>query len=53
VTWQSQIGFPILSLITFLPLLGVIAMLLAGRGKPQVYKSSRSSSPWPPSRSPS
>ena len=38
MTWQSQIGFPILSLITFLPLLGVIAMLLAGRGKPQVYK---------------
>ena len=38
MTWQSQIGFPILSVITFLPLLGVIAMLLVGRGKPQVYK---------------
>jgi NADH-quinone oxidoreductase subunit M len=38
VTWQDQIGFPILSVITFLPLAGVVLMLLVGRGRPQVYK---------------
>jgi len=31
-------GLPILSTITFLPLAGVLLILLFGRGKPQVYK---------------
>ena len=38
MTWSDQIGFPILSVITFLPLAGVVLMLLFGRGRPQVYK---------------
>jgi NADH-quinone oxidoreductase subunit M len=38
VGWQEQIGFPILSLITYLPLLGVLLILLVGRGRPAVYK---------------
>ena len=38
MSWNDQIGFPILSIITFLPLAGVIAILLFGRGRPQVYK---------------
>jgi NADH-quinone oxidoreductase subunit M len=38
VTWSDQIGFPILSVITFLPLAGVLLMLLVGRGRPAVYK---------------
>jgi NADH-quinone oxidoreductase subunit M len=38
VTWNDQIGFPILSVITFLPLAGVLLMLLVGRGRPAVYK---------------
>jgi NADH-quinone oxidoreductase subunit M len=39
VTWQDQIGFPILSIITFLPLAGVLLMLLVARGRPVVYKT--------------
>ncbi|OPZ42366.1 MAG: NADH-quinone oxidoreductase subunit M [Actinobacteria bacterium ADurb.BinA094] len=38
MSWNDQIGFPVLSIITFLPLAGVIAILLFGRGRPQVYK---------------
>ena len=38
MTWSAQIGFPILSVITFLPLAGVLLMLLFGRGRPAVYK---------------
>ena len=38
MTWSDQIGFPILSVITFLPLAGVALMLLLGRGRPAVYK---------------
>jgi NADH-quinone oxidoreductase subunit M len=38
MSWQDQIGFPILSTITYLPLLGVLAILLVGRGRPIVYK---------------
>ena len=38
MTWQNQMGFPILSVITFLPLAGVVLMLLVGRKNPQVYK---------------
>jgi NADH-quinone oxidoreductase subunit M len=38
MSWSDQIGFPILSLITFLPLAGVLLMLLFGRGRPAVYK---------------
>lgn len=39
MSWQDQIGFPILSVITYLPLLGVLAILLVGRGRPVLYKS--------------
>ncbi len=35
--FQEQIGFPILTVITFLPALGGLAVLFA-RGKPNVYK---------------
>jgi len=38
MSWNDQIGFPILSVITFLPLVGVVLILLFGRGKPGVYK---------------
>ena len=38
MTWQDQIGFPILSVITFLPLAGVLLILLVGRKRPDVYK---------------
>ena len=38
MTWSDQIGFPILSLIVFVPLAGVLLMLLVGRGRPVVYK---------------
>jgi NADH-quinone oxidoreductase subunit M len=37
--WKNEIGFPILSLITFLPLAGVILMLLVGRSRPNAYKT--------------
>lgn len=39
VSWQDQIGFPILSTITYLPLLGVLGVLLAGKGRPALYKA--------------
>lgn len=38
MSWSDQIGFPMLSVITFLPLAGVVLILLFGRGKPAVYK---------------
>ncbi len=38
MSWSDQIGFPLLSVITFLPLAGVLLILLFARGKPQVYK---------------
>jgi NADH-quinone oxidoreductase subunit M len=39
VSWQEQIGFPILSVITYVPLAGVAVALLFGRARPLVYKS--------------
>ncbi|MCL4473950.1 MAG: NADH-quinone oxidoreductase subunit M [Actinobacteria bacterium] len=36
--FQSQIGFPILTLLTFLPAVGGLAILFM-RGKPRLYKS--------------
>ena len=38
MSWSDQIGFPLLSVITFLPLAGVVLILLFGRGKPGAYK---------------
>ena len=38
MSWQDQIGFPILSVITYLPLAGVVLILLLGRGRPTLYK---------------
>ena len=38
MTWQHQIGFPILSAITYLPLVGVALILLLGKGRPTFYK---------------
>jgi NADH-quinone oxidoreductase subunit M len=38
MSWSDQIGFPVLTVITFLPLAGVLLILLVGRGRPQVYK---------------
>ncbi len=38
MSWSDQIGFPLLSVITFLPLAGVVLILLFGRGKPAAYK---------------
>jgi NADH-quinone oxidoreductase subunit M len=38
VSWQHQIGFPILSIITYLPLLGVALVLLFGKNRPAFYK---------------
>jgi len=35
--FQEQIGFPILTVLTFLPAVAAVAMLLA-RGKPKAYK---------------
>ena len=37
MTWH-EIGFPILSTITYLPLVGVVLILLFGKGRPQFYK---------------
>ena len=36
MTWSAQIGFPILSVITFLPLAGVVLMLQATKLVPCV-----------------
>jgi len=38
VGWHQQIGFPILSIITYLPILGVVVALLFGKNRPLVYK---------------
>ena len=38
MSWTDQIGFPVLSVITFLPLAGVVLILLVGHGRPQAYK---------------
>ena len=38
MSWSDQIGFPLLSVITFLPLAGVLLILLFARGKPAAYK---------------
>ncbi|MEZ5126051.1 MAG: NADH-quinone oxidoreductase subunit M [Thermoleophilia bacterium] len=38
MTWQDQIGFPLLSTLTFVPLFGVLLILLFGRGRPVVYR---------------
>ncbi|MHB0867388.1 MAG: complex I subunit 4 family protein [Thermoleophilia bacterium] len=37
--FQEQIGFPILSLLTFLPSAGALVMLIFLRGRPGYYKS--------------
>jgi NADH-quinone oxidoreductase subunit M len=39
MSWNAQIGFPILSIITFVPLVGVVFMLIAGGKRPAVYKT--------------
>ena len=36
--WHAQIGFPVLSLITWLPLAAVLVILVAGKNRPQLYK---------------
>jgi NADH-quinone oxidoreductase subunit M len=36
--WQAQIGFPVLSVITYLPLVAVLVILVAGKNRPQFYK---------------
>ncbi|MBE0428700.1 MAG: NADH-quinone oxidoreductase subunit M [Thermoleophilia bacterium] len=36
--FQEQIGFPILSVLIFLPSAGALAMLIFMRGRPQLYK---------------
>jgi len=36
--WHQQIGFPVLSAITYLPLVGVLVALVAGKTRPLVYK---------------
>ncbi len=36
--WHQQAGFPILSAIIYLPLLGVVAIVLFGKGRPTFYK---------------
>jgi NADH-quinone oxidoreductase subunit M len=38
VGWHQQIGFPILSVITYLPIVGVVVALLFGKNRPLVYK---------------
>ena len=38
VGWHQQAGFPILSVITYLPLVGVVIIALFGRGRPTFYK---------------
>jgi NADH-quinone oxidoreductase subunit M len=36
--WSAQIGFPILSVLTFLPAAGAVLLLLFGKGRPLFYK---------------
>ena len=44
MSWSDQIGFPLLSVITFLPLAGVLLILLfASRQAGRRTRSSRSS----------
>ncbi len=38
-SFQQQAGFPILTVMTFLPTLGALVMLALMRGRPQLYKS--------------
>jgi NADH-quinone oxidoreductase subunit M len=38
VGWRQQIGFPILSVITYLPLVAAIVIALLGKGRPLFYK---------------
>jgi NADH-quinone oxidoreductase subunit M len=38
VGWHQQAGFPILSVITYLPLVGVVIIALLGKGRPTFYK---------------
>jgi len=39
VGWHQQAGFPILSVITYLPLVGVVLIALFGKGRPRFYKA--------------
>ena len=36
--WHQQAGFPILSVITYLPLAGVVLIALFGKGRPLFFK---------------
>jgi len=36
--WHQQIGFPILSVITYVPLLGALLIWIFGKGRPTFYK---------------
>jgi NADH-quinone oxidoreductase subunit M len=38
VGWRDQAGFPLLTLITFLPLAGVLVIWMFGKGRPLFYK---------------
>jgi NADH-quinone oxidoreductase subunit M len=38
MSWHQQAGFPILSVITYLPLVGVALIMLFGKGRPLFYK---------------
>ena len=38
MSWQHQAGFPLLSVMTYLPLAGVLVILAVGKGRPQLYK---------------
>jgi NADH-quinone oxidoreductase subunit M len=37
--WRAQIGFPILSLITYIPLLAALVIWIFGKGRPTFYKT--------------
>jgi NADH-quinone oxidoreductase subunit M len=38
VGWHAEIGFPILSIITYLPLAAALVIIVLGKGRPQLYK---------------
>ncbi|HJW74994.1 MAG TPA: hypothetical protein VJ787_04910, partial [Thermoleophilia bacterium] len=38
MSWQDQVGFPILSVMTYLPLVGVVLIVLFAKGRPDLYK---------------
>ena len=38
MSWQGQMGFPIISLMTYLPLAGVLLILVFGKNRPGMYK---------------